>query len=45
MFFVTKFNNEPEAHFRAAEFQRNAPPGRTYIVIKESGSNEWGIYY
>ena len=43
--FVTKFNNEAEANFRAAEFQSNAPPGRTYVVIKESGSNEWGIYY
>ena len=43
--FVTKFNNEPEAHFRAAELQRNAPPGRTYVVLKESGSEEWGIYY
>ena len=43
--FVTKFNNETEAQFRAAEFQSNAPPGRTYVVIKESGVNEWGIYY
>ena len=43
--FVTKFNNEGEANFRAAEFQTNAPPGRFYVVIPEPGGNEWGIYY
>lgn len=43
--FVTKFNNESEANFRAAEFQTNAPPGRTYAVLKEIGTSEWGIYF